>query len=186
MRGTPALSIAKFSKGILTMSEHQSIANNPEALAEALGANQSIYVGSLDILASITGAGLARIRAAQLAREVATAEPDHAIPAAIGRLASLVDAGAERDRNLSKRQSDTIAGSIRNLLNIHTGSAERPPAATIRALYGLYFKQQEELTDTGASSVLRLVADDFALQVDYDLDLTWEIYQEVNQKHQTA
>lgn len=70
------------------------------------------------------------------------------------------------------------------LQEIQTRADVAPPHRTVRYLFDLYFRFQYSLQDhPDAGHILRVVGDDFAAHVGYDLDEAWQDYQDALDAH---
>lgn len=170
------------------MTNPESIHNRPKEIAEALGADTAIYIGTTSLIDGVTGAIHGRIRIAKEAREIAGDETKTgAVKTALSELVTLVDDGEYRNERyeLTTPQKDAIADSIGTLVGVHKGVEQGAPTVrTLTTLFDAYFAHQAVLHETPAGHILRMIGDNHAIEVDYDFDEAWELYQQALQRHE--
>jgi len=158
----------------------ESIRLSVEEIKEALGTDSAIYVGHITPAELLTGNGKARIDVAKRARIIIEKpfEEQSAVERTLTRLIGLVDS-PEVGQELPDKQKDAIA----NQIGIVTGIYERSVAGqdhevTIRSLFDAYFDTQGILAETDANHYLRVAGDDYAIEVGFDFDRAWELYEQ--------
>jgi len=159
----------------------ESIAHDPEAFFRALGADSAIYVGRISTAELLANGGLPRIEAAKRARDIAAKpfEEKTALEGTLSKLIGLIDPGSEAAEDLDDTQKDGIANQVHTVLGIiDRAQAGEPPERTIRSLFDAYFETQGLLQDSSANHYLRVAGDDYAIEVGYDFDAAWGIYQD--------
>lgn len=150
-----------------------------EQIAEALGADSVIYVGHITPAELFTGNGRARIDVAKRARTIIEKpfEEQSALERTLTRLIGLVD-GPEGGQEIPDKQKDAIANQIGRVTGIYERSvAGQDHEVTIRSLFDAYFDTQGILAETDANHYLRVAGDDYAIEVGFDFDRAWELYE---------
>lgn len=151
-----------------------------EQIREALGADSAIYVGHITPAELLTGNGRARIDVAKRARAIAEkpCEEQTALERTITKLVGLVDT-SDGGQELPDKQKDAIANQIGRVTGIYERSvAGQDHEATISSLFDAYFDTQGILAETDANHYLRVAGDDFAIEVEFDFDRAWNLYEQ--------
>lgn len=151
-----------------------------EQIAEALGADSAIYVGHITPAELLTGNGRARIDVAKRARAIIEKpfEEQTALERTLTRLVGLVDSPSG-GQELPDRQKDAIANQIGRVTGIYERSvAGQDHEVTISSLFDAYFDTQGILAETDANHYLRVAGDDHAIEVGFDFDRAWELYEQ--------
>lgn len=164
----------------------ESIADNPRAITEALGADYAIRVGGIGVTEILTGVAPQLVRFAQrLHNEVERIDdtPTNAIERTVSKLYGLLQpeqAGELDDHQV--RHILTAANSLISANQQHQTGSE--PDHVIFGLFETYFVHQAALSDTTAGHLLRIVGDDLAIDIEFDLDTTWTLYERALAAHQ--
>ena len=78
----------------------------------------------------------------------------------------------------SQRMEDIdIAIGVIGTIGMRLRDGIRTPEQSCEDLYDTYFAFQKVASDTDAGHILRVVGDDLGMELDLDMDKTWEMYQ---------
>jgi hypothetical protein len=166
------------------MSEQEpSIARDPSKLAKALGANEVIYVGPINLVNLITGDSISRIRAAK----EAVKRVDALLDRTVLYLNDCIQPEALVFLQLSPQQHYEVICATEEIedikASVHNGQT---PAAVCAALCDTYFKREKALADTIPGYALDDLGGIAALNYGFDADTILQLYQEASNRHQSG
>lgn len=165
------------------MSEKEpSIAYDEGAIASALGANEAIFIGTITMQDSLTGASLRRVAAHKIARVAAASEAEagNVFGRHFAELARLADTGEDGEGSaLTVEQREIAAkGLLLATQARYANPDEEPAEKVVERLSVWYWLNQDAAQSTRLVPILRQLPEDYGIDQNVPLHRRGEIFHE--------